>query len=352
MRLRCSASFGVPAAGAAAAGAAAFSLAGVLLLSALRLPGQSLPITAKPAAAAKPASSEAKTWNQPRTPDGQPDLQGVWTNSTLTPLERPAQFAGKEFLTEQEAADYVKRTLQQVNSDRRDGGTQVDVNRSYNEFWRDRGNDVVPDRRTSLIVDPPDGRVPPLTPQARRRVDATRAWMEEHATDGPEGRALTERCIAWTTAGPPMLPGPYNNDTQIVQGPGYVVILSEMIHDARVIPLDGRPHAGPQIREWMGDSRGHWEGNTLVVDTTNFSSEYSFRGSDANLHLIERFTRVSPDVIQYEFTVDDPTAFTKPWTARIPFNKTNERVYEYACHEGNYALMDILAGARAAEKKK
>jgi hypothetical protein len=293
-----------------------------------------------------------KTWMPPRTPDGQPDLQGVWTNSTLTPLERPAELAGKTVLTEQEAADFVKGTLQRVSSDRRDGGAQVDVGRSYNEFWRDRGNNLVADLRSSLIVNPPDGKIPPLTPEAQKRVDENRAWMQAHATDGPEGRSMAERCISWTTAGPPMIPGPYNNDTQIVQGPGYVVILSEMIHDARVIPLDGRPHVSSAIREWMGDSRGHWDGNTLVVDTTNFSSEYSFRGSDTNLHLTERFTRVSPEVIQYEFTVDDPTAFIKPWTARIPFNKTTERVFEYACHEGNYALTDILAGARAAEKKK
>jgi hypothetical protein len=312
------------------------------------LPAQGLAVPAK---AAKTATTASKSWTPPRTADGQPDLQGVWTNSTLTPLERPAELAGKEFLTEQEAADYVRRTLQQVNSDRRDGGTQVDVNRSYNEFWRDRGNDLVADRRTSLITDPPDGRVPPLTPAAQKRMEESRTWMREHATDGPEGRTLAERCISWTTAGPPMLPGPYNNDLQLVQGPGYVVILNEMIHDTRTIPLDGRPHVAQQIREMMGDSRGHWEGNTLVVDTTNFTGELAFRGSDANLHLTERFTRVSPEVIQYEFTIDDPTAFTKPWTARIPLNKTPGPVYEYACHEGNYALTDILAGARAAEKK-
>lgn len=309
---------------------------------------QSTAVAAKPAKTTPPS----KNWAPPRTADGKPDLQGVWTSSTLTPLERPAEFAGKEYLTEAEAADYVKRVLQQVNTDRRDGGAQVDVGRSYNEFWRDRGNDLVADRRTSLIIDPPDGRVPALTPAAQKRVDEQRTWMRDHATDGPEGRSLAERCISWTTAGPPMLPGPYNNDTQIVQAPGYVVILSEMIHDARVIPLDGRPHAAPGIREWMGDSRGHWEGNTLVVDTTNFTPEYSFRGSDENMHLVERFTRVSPDVIQYEFTVDDPTAFTKSWTARIPFNKTKGPIYEYACHEGNYALADILAGARKKEQEK
>lgn len=329
-----------------------FRCSAVLFLAAsfaaTNLLAQGLAVPAKPAKNAP----QAKNWTPPRTPDGQPDLQGVWTNSTLTPLERPAEFAGKEYLTEQEAADYVKRLLHQVNTDRRDGGAQVDVGRSYNEFWRDRGNSLVADRRTSLIVDPPDGRVPPLTPAAQKRVDEQRAWMREHATDGPEGRSLAERCISWTTAGPPMLPGPYNNDLQIVQAPGYVVILNEMIHDARVIPLDGRPHVASGIREWMGDSRGHWDGSTLVVDTTNFTPEYSFRGSDEKMHLIERFTRVSPDMIRYEFTVDDPTAFTKPWTARIPLNKAKGPIFEYACHEGNYALADILAGARKAEREK
>jgi hypothetical protein len=310
------------------------------------LTGQGLPV------AAKAATSTSKSSTPSRTADGQPDLEGVWTNSTLTPLERPAEFAGKEFLTEQESADYVKRLLQQVNTDRRDGGAQVDVGRSYNEFWRDRGTNVIADRRTSLISDPPDGRVPQLTPEAQKRVEATRAYLRDHATDGPEGRSLAERCIAWATAGPPMLPGPYNNDIQIVQTREQVVILNEMIHDARVIPLDGCPHVSPDIRQLLGDSRGHWEGNTLVVDTTNFNGENSFRGSDANLHLTERFTRVSPNLIQYEFTVDDPTAFTRAWSARIPLNKTPDRVYEYACHEGNYALTDILAGARAAETKK
>ena len=314
------------------------------LLIPIGVSGQGLSAVAK---ATAPAS---KGWKVPRTPDGQPDLQGVWINATLTPLERPAQFAGKAVLTEQEAAAYVQQVLQQVNSDRRDGGTQVDVNRSYNEFWRDRGNNLVADRRTSLITDPPDGWVPPLTPEAQKRMEESRVWMRDHATDGPEGRSLAERCISWTTAGPPMLPGPYNNDFQIIQTRDAVVISNEMIHDARVIPLGARPHVSPNIREWMGDSRGHWDGNTLVVDTTNFISEYSFRGSDANMHLTERFTRVSADVIEYEFTVDDPTAFTRPWTARIPLNKTPGPVYEYACHEGNYAMTDILSGARAAER--
>jgi hypothetical protein len=313
----------------------------VVLLAPIHLSGQGLPLAAK-------ATATSKSWTAPRTPDGQPDLQGVWTNSTLTPLERPAELAGKTVLTEQEAADYVKRLLQAVNTDRRDGGPQVDVNRSYNEFWRDRGNDLVADRRSSLITDPEDGRVPPLTPAAQKAVQERRDWVRGHPADGPESFSLWERCL---TRGLPMVPGPYNNDFQIVQTPGYVTILHEMIHDARIIPLDGRPHVEKDIRGWMGDSRGHWDGNTLVVDTSNFTPEFSFRGSDANLHLTERFTRVSADVIQYEFTIDDPTAFTKPWSARVPMNKTPDSVYEYACHEGNYALTDILAGARASEKK-
>ena len=300
----------------------------------------------KPAAAKE--SAAVKNWAPSRTPDGQPDLQGVWTNSTLTPLERPAQFAGKPTLTQQEADEYVKSLLYRVNSDRRDGGAQVDVNRSYNEFWRDRGNELTADRRTSLIVDPPDGKIPALTPEAQKRSDDDLAWRREHVNEGPESFGLWERCIV---RGLPMVPGPYNNDFQILQTRGSVVILMEMIHDARVIPLDGRPHAPSGIRQWMGDSRGRWEGNTLVVETTNFSPKFSFHGSDANLHLVERFTRVDPETIRYEFTVDDPTAFTRSWTVRVPMRKTPERVFEYACSEGNYALSDILAGARAQEKK-
>ena len=280
------------------------------------------------------------------------DLGGVWTNTTITPLERPAEFAGKQFFTPEEAAKFEHETNQRNDADNRESSPEADVNHAYNQFWWDRGTKVGAGLRTSLIIDPPDGRVPPLTPAAQKRMQEQFARSREHSTDGPEDRALTERCILWPTAGPPMLPSFYNNEYQIVQSRDSVAIVVEMIHDVRIIPLDGRPHLASNIRQWLGDSRGHWEGDTLVVDTTNFTGKSRFRGADENLHLTERFTRVSPDVIQYEFTVDDPTAFTKPWTARIPFNKTTERVYEYACHEGNYALTDILAGARAAEKKK
>lgn len=288
-----------------------------------------------------------KTWTAPRTPDGEPDLEGYWTNATITPFERPHELAAKQFLTPEEAAALEKET----------GQTRVDRapppgdTGGYNEFWYDRGTKVVPTRRTSLIVDPPDGRIPRLTPEAQAQLDKTRAAAREHPADGPESRSLQERCILWPTAGPPMLPSGYNNMYQIVQAPGYVMIQTEMIHDVRVIPLDGRPHLPPNVHLWMGDSRGHWEGNTLVVDTTNFSSKTSFRGASEKLHLVERFTRTDPETILYQFTVDDPQAFTKSWSAEIPMSRRPGPLFEYACNEGNYALTDILAGARAEEQK-
>jgi hypothetical protein len=316
-------------------------------------------LMAMPAVAAQGGSGEAarapasatKTWTPPRTPDGQPDLEGIWTNSTLTPLERPAEFAGKPFLTEAEAAAFEKRLATQNNRDRRDGGADVDVGRAYNDFWFERGSKVVPSRRSSLIVDPPDGQVPPLTPEAQKKAAARAAYRRLHPADGPEDLNLPTRCLLWPTAGPPMLPGGYNNNYQIIQAPGYVMIVVEMIHDARIIPLDGRPHLPKNVRHWMGDSRGHWEGNTLVVETTNFTDKTNFRGSGENLRLIERFTRTGPDQIMYEFTVQDETSFTRPWTAQLPMTKIKGPVYEYACHEGNYGLTGILSGARAGDRR-
>ena len=286
----------------------------------------------------------------PRTPDGQPDFQGVWDTSTLTPLERPAEFAGKEFLTEQEAAEYASRTLQEVNTDRRDGSNEADLRRNYNEFWRDRGTTVVPSRRTSLIVDPPDGKIPAFTPEwAKKRSAQAQA---QRLLSGPEDLALRIRCIS---RGLPMVPTPNNNFFQIVQGPGYIVILQEMMYEARVIPLNGplngRPHAPQAVRGYMGDARGHWEGETLVIDTTNFIGKNDFLGADENLHLIERISRPDADTLLYRFTVDDPTAFTKRWSGEIPMRKTREGIFNYECHEGNYTMTDILAGARAQEKK-
>ena len=294
----------------------------------------------------------AKTYTAPRAADGKPDLQGIWTNVTITPLERPRDLGDKTFFTEQEALQYEKQVREQNNADRRDGGAQADVNRAYNDFWYDRGTKVVGNRRTSLIVDPPDGKVPALTPDAQKRQAERAAAGRGHQFDGPENRALTERCLVWPTAGPPMMPSFYNNNYQIVQGPGYVMILVEMVHDVRIIPTDGRPHLPANIRQWFGDSRGHWEGDTLVVETTNFTDKSSFRGSDENMKLIEKFTRTGPDTVLYEFTVNDPTVFTKPWTAQVPMNKMQGPIIEYACHEGNYAMSGMLAGARADEAKK
>jgi hypothetical protein len=284
---------------------------------------------------------------------GQADLQGIWTNVTITPLERPAELAGKEFFTAAEAAAYEKQVAERNDVDRRPGNVETDVALGYNAAWWDRGTKVVKTRRTSLIVDPRDGKIPALTADGERRAAALAAERKMHPADGPENRSLGERCILWPTAGPPMMPGPYNGNYQILQVPGYVVIFVEMIHDARIIPLsgslDGRPHLPSSVRQWMGDSRGHWEGSTLVVDTTNFSDKTRFRGSSEKLHLVERFTRRDADTILYEFTVEDPATYTKPWTAQMTMSKSAGRIYEYACQEGNYSMVGILSGARAEE---
>jgi hypothetical protein len=310
-----------------------------------------------PSVAAKPkTASSAKTWNPPRTPDGQPDLQGIWSYSTLTPLERPRELAGKEFLSESEVADYEKSLLGITNRDRRDGGAQADLNRAYNDGWYDSGAHIVKSRRTSLVIDPPDGRIPAYTPEAQQR-EAARAEDRRRRGGDPadtwEDRSLGERCLS---RGSPKLPGGYNNNVQIVQSPGYVAVLQEMIHEARVIPTDGRAHAEKTIRQWLGDSVGHWQGNTLVVDTTNYTDKIvanafnCCRGAGANLHVIERFTRLDADSIDYRYTVDDPTTYTKPWTVALPMSKAEGPLYEYACHEGNYGMMNLLSGARAQEK--
>ena len=297
-----------------------------------------------------PVAAQEKTWTPPRAADGHPDLQGYWTNATVTPLERPTDLAGKQVFSDEEAAEFAKKVIDRNSQDGRT--VPPDVLVAYNDLWFDRGTKVVSTKQTSLIVDPPDGRIPPLTAEGKKRADALAEMRRLHQTDGPEDRSLQERCIKWGTAGPPMLPGPYNNNYQITQTADYVIIEVEMIHDARIIPLDGRPHLPSNIRLWLGDSRGHWEGNTLVVDTTNFRPDATYRNAvPESLHLTERFTRVSADTIQYEFTVDDPATYTKPWTASISMTKAPGPVYEYACHEGNYAMADILAGARKEEKE-
>jgi hypothetical protein len=313
----------------------AFALSVVLLASAT-LAGQ----TRLPA---------PKQWTIPRTPHGEPDLEGIWSNATITPLERPKELTGKEFFTEQEAADYEKTVVREVNRDRRSSDVDIDLKGAYNELWFDRGSKIVLTRRTSLVVDPPDGKIPALT-AAAQKAEAARDEIMRRPPEGPEDLPLPTRCLVWPTVGPPMLPTAYNNNYQILQGPDYVSILTEMIHDVRIIPLDGRPHLPASIRPWLGDSRGRWEGNTLVVDTTNFTDKTYFSGSDENLHLVERFTRINENTILYEFTVDDPTAFTRSWKGEIPFTKEPGPIYEYACHEGNYAMEAILKGARALEQ--
>jgi len=289
----------------------------------------------------------------PRASQAPRDLDGVWSFATLTPFERPADLAGKAAFTPEEARAFVADSLARNDRDRRDGGAATDAARGVADFWFDRGTGVASldgTLLTSLVIDPPDGRVPPLTSEARARNAARNADNRDHPADGPENRSLQERCLAFN-AGPPINIGPYNNFVQLFRMPNAFVIYTEMIHDARIVWMDGRPHLPPSMQQWLGDSRGRWEGNTLVVDTTNFTGKTSFRGSGEALHLVERFTRVDADTVRYEFTVDDPSTFTKPWTAVLPMTKSSERIYEYACQEGNYALPDILRGARYQEKQ-
>jgi hypothetical protein len=303
----------------------------------------------------------ANKWTPPRTPWGDPDLQGVWNNSTITELERPKELAGKQVLADDEAAALEH----QAASNRVDRPPREGDPGTYNQFWFDRGTKVVPTRRTSLIIDPPDGRLPPLTAAGQKRQEERFKRLGPTALgssgngpfDSHEDISVVTRCI---TRGLPnaMFPGGYNNNYQIVQVPGKVVVLSELMHDARVIYLDGSPHISQSIRQWMGDSRGHWEGNTLVVDVTNFPDRdvtgfgvpYRY-GETSHLHLIERFTRIDPNTINYEVTVDDPTTFTKQWTASIPMVKSDDPLYEYACHEGNYSMVNMLSGFRAQDTR-
>lgn len=309
------------------------------------------------AAGQDPSAAPASAFAVPRTPDGQPDLQGVWDYRSITPLERPKELGTKAFFTAEEAAAFEKDENLRQNRDLIDpevGGLNYPAGGviPYNEFWYDRG-DKLSGLRTSLIVDPPDGRLPPWTPEGQKRADRRAIERRDDQLGNPkadtwEDRPLQERCILGLNTGPPMTPGAYNNNVQLVQTPDHVVLLNEMVHSARIVPLDGRPHG--TIRQWKGDSRGRWEGDTLVVDTINFKSGTNVPGTSPSTHLIERFTRTGPNTLQYEFTVDDPTMWTQSWTAIVPMVKTTEPIYEYACHEANYALPGILGGARAAEK--
>jgi len=300
----------------------------------------------------------AKAWTPPRTPDGRPDLQGVWNFSTLTPMERPSELAGKTFLTDEEALEYERREAERRSKPNprtaaelaRDPefGAGAEAPLAYDfRIWWDRGSKVVGTRRTSLVVDPPDGRIPPLTAEGQKRM-AAQAEARRRPAAGPEDRSVVDRCIVGINSGPPMTVSTYLNNMQLFQTPLYVVILTEMIHAARIIPTNGSPHEN--VRRWQGDSRGRWEGDTLVVDTINFYDTTSFRGSSPNLHLVERFTRVDADTLLYEYTVEDPMTWTRPWTVQHPMTKTEGPLYEYACHEGNHSMIGILSGARAEEK--
>ena len=314
-----------------------------------------------------PAMAEAKaakqTWTPPRTADGHPDLQGFWANNSATPLERPKELAGRESLTDAEVAALRKKAAElfhgqgdaafgdtlfqtvwaNVNGTKKgfkstDGGTG-----DYSSVWNDERDW---DNRTSLITDPPDGHLPPMTPEAQKIREANAAARERPAA-GPEDRALQERCI---TYGSPQLVAGYQSYYQIVQTPKSVVIMTEMIHDARAIQLNAGPHLPSAVHQWFGDSRGHWEGDTLVVDTTNYKPRSFMSVSSEKLHVIERFSRSAPEILKYEITIDDPGTWTKPWSLMIPLRQSAKPVYEYACHEGNEGMIGILKGARAEER--
>jgi hypothetical protein len=319
---------------------------------------QLIPVPPLRAQSGSPAPKRAATtaWVPARTPFGDPDIQGIWSNASIIPLERPKELEGKQVFTPQEMAAYEARVFQRSSRERPQPAGQVGT---YNNFWWDADSRRAPNFHTSLIIDPADGKVPPLTPRAQRIADADRAHARAHPADGPEDRPLMERCLLFPMTGPPMLPSFYDNhqygpltvNYQFAQAPGYVTILVEVNHDVRVIPLDNRPHLPQNVRQWMGDPRGHWEGNTLVIDSTNFTGKSKFRGADENLHLTERFTRKGPDILLYEFAVDDPTAFTKSWRGEIPMIAEQGPIFEHACHEGNYGLAGILSGARAEERE-
>ena len=342
------------------AAAALATLAAAVLSPPARLAGQT-------PAAARGTPPAARNWTPPRTPDGQPDLQGIWTNATLTPLERLPEFAGKEYLTPQEAAEHQKRVLERWDRDNRGGGAAADLGRAYGSEWWDADAKIVPMTRTSLIVDPADGKIPPLTPAAQRRLADARDQRQLHPADGPEDRPLMDRCLWWPAVGPPMLPSFANNSPyhtlvtnyQFMQVPGSVVIVNEILHLTRFIPLDGRPHLSPKIRQWMGDSRGRWEGNTLVVETTNIDPQMNGMWHEKSWYsrpttrVIERYTRVDENTIDVRFTIDDLVEYTRPWTVALRWTTQNapDRILEYGCHEGNYGLTNILSGARVRDKE-
>jgi hypothetical protein len=307
------------------------------------------PTTAK----AAPASAAAgKAYKAPRTPDGQPDLQGFWTNSTYVPLQRPNGVT-KEIYTPEEAEKAIKLAAER-ESEQTEPGTTADVHYDFTQFGLDRSQSTFArNRRTSLIVDPPDGKIPPVNAAGQKRQQERAAARKAAGGqyDAVENMPIGSRCIIMGGAGPPLMNAGYNANYQIVQAPGYVMILTEMIHDVRIIPLDGRAQPPAGVKQWVGLSRGRWEGDTLVVETTNFNGKNAFQGSSDNLKVTERFTRTADDTVTYRFTVEDPQTWDRPWTAEAPLAKTDGPIFEFACHETNYGIANILAGARADDKK-
>ena len=325
-----------------------------------------LPLTAAGQSAESP---------DPRTPWGDPDLQGIWTSATYTPLERPESLADRQFLSEEEAAEFAALVAEdgvdplrargilaaETEEERLAVTRQTQENIHYdNAVWlTEEERKTFSSRRTSLIVDPPNGRIPPRVPEAVAREAARRQAsrylvynIEESSFDSYRTRTLQERCLVWRHEGPPMVPPSYNDMLQIFQTPDHVVVLQEMSNnDPRIIPLDNRPHLSPRIRQWPGDSRGRWEGDTLVVDTVNFNEKTHYEGSTEALHVVERFTRVDAETIRYEFTVQDDRTWAQPWSAEFPLMKRDSPLYEYACHEGNHDIRHILEGARNVERQ-
>ena len=287
-----------------------------------------------------------------RTPWGQPDLQGVWDFRTITPMQRPEEQADQEFITAEEAAQLEQRAIEREDrlwnqaAQRTDAGGNVGA---YNNFWMDRGTNIAGTRRTSLIVDPPNGRMPALTPAGQRRADERRDYAREHPADTYLDFSAGVRCVLGFNAGPPMTPSAYNNNMQLFQTPDHVVLVTEMVHTARVVPLDGRAGLNPDVQQWSGDSRGHWEGDTLVIETRNFAAKRRWRNTTESARLVERLTRVDADTLVYTFTVTDPETWTSPWTAEVPMRRNDGDMFEYACHEGNYSMGVMLGGQRVEE---
>ena len=311
----------------------------------LSLFAQSSDVPARASNAAARPSPAARKFSTPRTPWGDPDLEGVWDYKTITPLERPANMVGRTTLTAEEVATLETRAGRRLDEPPDESVPATTIHAPY---MTDPGRKVLDDHRTSLIIEPADGRIPPLTPEAQERLNARRGGRNGGA-DAAENRSTAERCITYGFPNA-ILPTLYNNNIQILQGPGYVAITHEMIHETRLVPLDGRAPLGAKIHQWFGDSRGHWDGDTLVVESRNFSDKTNYRGSGATLHTIERFTRVGKNAIDYRLTIDDPHTFVRPWTISLPMRTSEGDLYEYACHEANVGLYDILEVARDEEK--